>query len=61
MCNQIFLPFRKLNYDVSGNSEAAELCGDYYCPELRTGYRMIFKDKRLILWDNSARLYFGEG
>ncbi len=43
-------PFRKLNSDVSGSTEAAALCGDYDCPELRTSYRIIIKDNCLILW-----------
>jgi len=43
-------PLRKLNSDVSGDSDAAALCGDYYCPELRTSYRVTTKNNRLTLW-----------
>lgn len=42
-------PLRKLKTDISEAGKAAELCGDYYCPELRTSYRIIIKNNRLIL------------
>ncbi|UCD36752.1 MAG: serine hydrolase [Fidelibacterota bacterium] len=43
-------PFRRLDEDVSGQSEVAEVLGEYESPELRTRYKVMIKDKRLILW-----------
>lgn len=43
-------PFRKLKAEVREAEEAAALCGDYYCPELRTSYRIVIENNHLILW-----------
>ncbi len=43
-------PFGKLDWDVSGYSDLEEVLGEYESPELRTRYKVMTRDNRLILW-----------
>lgn len=43
-------PFKKLTCDTSRTAGAMDPCGDYYCPELRTEYKIVVTDNCLTLW-----------
>jgi len=43
-------PFRKLDWRVPDQSDLADILGEYYSPELRTRYRLMVRDDRLVLW-----------
>ncbi len=43
-------PFRKLYWRVSEQSDLADILGEYHSPELRTCYKVMVSDDRLVMW-----------
>lgn len=43
-------PFRKLNWRASEQPDVADILGEYYSPELRTRYRLMVSNDRLVMW-----------